>query len=356
MTEFTTKPMRDRVRADVDDANPWVTRIAVAVALVGLIWMNIGFLKPLLMAGLFAATLYPFYLKLGRRIPSPILRAVLLTSGFAILFLLPIGAVAFLAASAALKKFKDLPEDWTDQLQIEPLLRPLLSRVEEFLPMEKAEMIRHMEQVAITVGKTGLAWLQGLVSDLPKLTIVNVVILIGVYVFLVEAERVLSWLRRISPLPDAKTDRLFERIGGLSSSSVLATIASGFVQACIIGVVLLVMQVPGALLITMSAFVFSFVPIVGTAPIAIYLIASAVLAGNWSHAIIFVITAGVVGVSDNVVRPFVLSDAGKIHGFVAFVAAIGALETMGFYGLFLGPVVAGAVFALVELVQEKRSA
>lgn len=356
MAEFTTKPMRDRVRADVDDANPWVTRIAVAVALVGLIWMNIGFLKPLLMAGLFAATLYPFYLKLGRKIPSAIARAVLLTSGFAVVFLLPIGAVAFLAASAALKKFKDLPEDWTDRLQIEPLLRPILSRVEEFLPMEKSEMIRHMEQVAITVGKTGLAWLQGLVSDLPKLTIVNVVILIGIYVFLVEAPRVLSWLRRISPLPDEKTDRLFERIGGLSSSSVLATIVSGFVQACIIGIVLLVMQVPGALLITMSAFVFSFVPIVGTAPIALYLIASSVFAGNWSHAVVFVITAGVVGVSDNIVRPFVLSDSGKIHGFIAFVAAIGALETMGFYGLFLGPVVAGAVFALVELVQEKRSA
>lgn len=364
MTEFTTKPMRERARnlseggssESRGDSNPWVLRISVVVALVGLLWMNVGLLKPLLMAGLFAATLYPFYLKLEKKIPIPSVRAAVLTFGFAILFLLPIGAVAFLAASAGLKKFKDLPDDWTDKLQIEPLLRPILSRLEGYLPMDQAEMIRHLEQVAITVGKTGLSWLQGLVADLPKLTIINVVILFGIYVLLVEAKRVLAWLRRISPLSESKTDRLFNRIGGLSSSSVLATIVSGFVQACIIGVVLLVMQVPGALLITMSAFVFSFVPIIGTAPVAIYLIGSAALAGDWTNVIVFVITAGVVGVSDNIVRPFVLSDAGKLHGFVAFVAAIGALETMGFYGLFLGPVVAGAVFTLVELVHEKRTA
>lgn len=362
MSEFVTKPVRDRERRiDADRAsafneNPWLIRISVFLALLGLIWMNIGFVKPLLMAGLFAATLYPFHQKLKNKIQSNAGRAGLLTSGFAVLFLLPIGAVAFLAASAGVKKFKDLPDDWSGKLEIEPLLKPLLDRAEGFLPMDRAEIIRHVEHVATIVGKTALSLLQDLVGDLPKLMIVNVVILIGVYVILVNAHEILSWLRKLSPLSSSKTDRLFNRIGGLSSSSVLATIASGFVQACIIGIVLFVMQTPGAWLITMTAFVLSFVPIIGTAPVAIYLIGSAALAGNWSHVIVFAVTAVVVGVSDNIVRPFVLSDAGKINGFIAFVAAVGALETMGFYGLFLGPVVAGAVLSLVGLVHENRTA
>ncbi|MBK7893115.1 MAG: hypothetical protein IPJ84_20340 [Bdellovibrionales bacterium] len=41
---------------------------------------------------------------------------------------------------------------------------------------------------------------------------------------------------------------------------------------------------------------------------------------------------------------------------VGFIAAFGALETIGFYGLFLGPVLAGAVFTLVELVLDKETA
>ncbi len=366
MSGFTTKPVRDRERhfaASVDgngdenaDRTSWVIRLTVLASLAALVWMNIGFVKPLLMAGLFAATLYPFHQKLEKKIASNAARAGLLTSGFAILFLLPIGAVAFLAASAGLKKFKDLPDDWTGKLQIEPLLQPLLDRAEGFLPVERSEVIRHVEHVATTIGKAALSMLQDLVGDLPKLMIVNVVILFGIYVILVNAREILAWLRKLSPLSGLKTDRLFNRIGGLSSSSVLATIASGFVQACIIGIVLLVMQTPGAWLITMTAFVLSFLPIIGTAPVAIYLIGSAALEGNWGHVIAFIITAGVVGVSDNIVRPFVLSDAGKLNGFIAFVAAVGALETMGFYGLFLGPVVAGAVLSLVELVHEKRTA
>lgn len=363
MSGFITKPVRARASgsegvegADNLDGNPWVIRLSVVFALAGLVWMNIGFVKPLLMAGLFAATLYPFHQKLKTRIPSNAARAGLLTAGFAILFLLPLGAVAFMAASAGVKKFKDLPDDWTGKLQIEPMLKPLLDRAEGFLPMERAEVVRHVEQAATTVGKAALTMLQDLVGDLPKLMIVNVVILFGVYVILVNAKPMLAWLRKLSPISGSKTDRLFNRIGGLSSSSVLATIASGFVQACIIGLVLLVMQTPGAWLITMTAFVLSFLPIIGTAPVALYLIGSAAIEGNWGHAVVFVITAGVVGVSDNIVRPFVLSDAGKLNGFIAFVAAVGALETMGFYGLFLGPVVAGAVLTLVELVHEKRTA
>lgn len=360
--KFVTKPVRDRERgsrterSEASNVNPWVTRFAVLCALIALVWMCAGFVKPVLMAGLFAATLYPFHKKLASRIPSKIWRAGLLTAGFAIVFLLPLVTVSFLAANAGIKKFKDLPEDWTEKLQADSLLKPILDRAENYLPMDRAEIARHLQQAAGAIGKGALDVLQRLVADLPKVLVVNVVILIGIFIMLSQAREILGWLRRFSPLSESKTDRLFKRVGGLSSSSVLATLVSGFVQASLIGIVLLVMQVPGAFLITMTAFVFSFLPIIGTAPVALYLIGSAAIAGNWTNVIIFVITTGVVGVSDNIVRPFVLSDAGKINGFVAFVAAVGALETMGFYGLFLGPVVAGAVFTLVELVHEERTA
>jgi predicted PurR-regulated permease PerM len=363
---FISKPVRQRHReeskAQSDSAsesasmNRWILQFAMLLAIVALIWMCIGFVKPVLMAGLFAATLYPFFLRLEKRLASGLVRAALLTAGFAIVFLLPLAAVSFLAASAGVRKFKDLPENWTDMLNIDSLMNPLLDRIETLLPLERADVIRHVQQAATAMGKGALEILQGLIADLPKLMVVNIVILIGVFVFLVQATEILNWLRRFSPLPESKTDLLFSRVGGLSSSSILATIVSGFVQATLIGIVLVVMQQPGALLITITAFVFSFVPIIGTAPVALYLIASAAIMGNWPHVLIFVVTTAVVSVSDNIVRPFVLSDSGKLNGFVAFVAAVGALETMGFYGLFLGPVVAGAVFTLVELVHEDRKA
>lgn len=365
MREWITKPLRERaMRADSIEAgsahsqtpetSSWMLRLTLLVTVVALLWMNRGFIKPLAMAALFAATLYPFSEKLSRRIPSVAWRAALLTVGFAVTFLLPIGIVAFLAADAGLRRVRDMPEDWFQQLN----LRATIEKIESFLPLpvEHDDLMNVLEQGATTVGKAVLSMLQGLVADLPKLTIDNIVIMLGIYVFLLESQEVLTWLRRFSPLSRAKTQILFKNIGDLCSSVVLAAVASGLVQSLIIGSVLVVLGVPGTLLIAMTAFVLSFVPVVGTLPVSLYLIGSAVVAGNWPHAIAFVVTSGVVGVSDNFVRPYVLSGSAKLHPLIGFIAAFGALETIGFYGLFLGPVVAGAVFTIVELVLDEQKA
>lgn len=365
MRDWITKPLRERAIASEQDRGhgsqsqspetaSWMLRLTLLVTVVALVWMNRGFIKPLAMAALFAATLYPFSEKLTKRIPSNAWRAALLTGGFAVTFLLPIGIVAFLAADAGLRRVREMPEDWFQQLN----LRAAIENIEVYLPLpvDHSDLVNVLEQGAKTVGKAALSMLQGLVADLPKLTIDNIVIVLGIYVFLLESQQVMAWLRRFSPLSRAKTHTLFKTIGDLCSSVVLAAVASGLVQSLIFGIVLVVLGVPGTLLIAMTAFVLSFVPVVGTLPVSLYLIGTAILSGNWAHAIAFAVTSGVVGISDNFVRPYVLSGSAKLHPLIGFVAAFGALETIGFYGLFLGPVVAGGVFTIVELVLDEQKA
>ena len=55
-------------------------------------------------------------------------------------------------------------------------------------------------------------------------------------------------------------------------------------------------------------------------------------------------------ISDNIVRPYVLKGGAELHPLVGFVAAFGALDAIGFYGVFIGPVVAGLFFALLPIV------
>jgi predicted PurR-regulated permease PerM len=357
MGEWTTKPLRERSRNRMkssDDDSSWMLRLTLLVTVFALLWMNRGFIKPLAMAALFAATLFPFSELLAHKIKSILWRSALLTVSFAFMFLLPIGIVAFLAADAGLRRVRDLPENWFQQLNI----RSSIEKIETILPLpiERDDLVRVLEQGATAVGKAVLSMLQGLVADLPKLTIDNIVIILGIYVFLVESEAVMAWLRRFSPLSRTKTQTFFRSIGDLCSSVVMAAVASGLVQSIIFGTVLLIMGVPETLLITMTAFVLSFVPVVGTLPVSLYLIGTAAIHGNWSHVIAFAVTSGVVGMSDNFVRPYVLSGSAKLHPLIGFIAAFGALETIGFYGLFLGPVVAGGVFTIVELVLDQEKA
>lgn len=354
MSNWISKPLRERVKKTAEVESSWMLRLTLLVTVVALLWMNRGFIKPVAMAALFAATLYPFSLKLEKRIQSAALRALLLTTAFALVFLLPVGIVAFLAADAGLKRIKDLPEDWFNRLEV----NAIFDRIDAFitLPIERADLVRVVEQGATTVGKTVLSTLQDLVADLPKLTVDNIVVILALYFFLFESAAVLSWLRRFSPLSKTKTAILFKSVGDLSSSVIFAALMAGLVQSVIFGIFLVVLGVPGTLLIAMTAFVLSFIPVVGTLPVSLYLIGSSAIQGNWPHAIAFLFASVLVGLSDNVVRPYVISGSAKLHPLIGFIAAFGALETIGFYGLFLGPVVAGAVFTIVELVLDQRTA
>ncbi|MBK7893113.1 MAG: hypothetical protein IPJ84_20330 [Bdellovibrionales bacterium] len=112
-----TRPLRERMQIDKKDqeattSSPlWLVRIAILAALAVLVWINRGYLKPIAMAGLFASTLYPVFLKLETKVPSRAFRAGLLTTLFAVGLLFD-RHVAFLAADAGVRKFQNLPTDW----------------------------------------------------------------------------------------------------------------------------------------------------------------------------------------------------------------------------------------------------
>jgi predicted PurR-regulated permease PerM len=44
-----------------------------------------------------------------------------------------------------------------------------------------------------------------------------------------------------------------------------------------------------------------------------------------------------------------MKGGGELHPLVGFMAAIGGLQLFGFYGIFVGPLLAGLCFYLIEL-------
>jgi predicted PurR-regulated permease PerM len=69
------------------------------------------------------------------------------------------------------------------------------------------------------------------------------------------------------------------------------------------------------------------------------------LMGHTAVGVVLLITAIVVSIVDNVVRPAFLKGTANLHPLLAFVAAFGGLQMIGFSGIFLGPIVA-AVFVI----------
>lgn len=325
------------------------------------IWMNVTFLVPLLMGSIFAIVLYPLMERPWAGRLTKYGKATAITFGFGMSFLLPIGTVIFLGAEAALAKITELQESMRDigvsPMKISPSamidvfgLRPLIEKIADISPVSEAQMKAMSVRGLTTAGEWLVKVLQNMLATIPGAMFSTLIILITIYFLLVDGKRTLAFVRENSFFGPRQTDRIFMAVNSLCYSVVVASIAAGFVQALLIVFACLITGTHGAILIGLVSFIASFLPVFGTAPITIFLTVQAFAHGEYVSGFIFMAAIFIVGISDNIVRPYVLKGGARLHPLVGFVAAFGALDTIGFYGVFIGPVLAGLLFVILPMV------
>ena len=194
-------------------------------------------------------------------------------------------------------------------------------------------------------------------ASTPDLMIGAFLFVIALYFWLRDGPAALRALARALPLPDEEVARLFRGVRDAARSVLISQLLTGAVQTGLTLAFLFALQVPGAFLWGVLAFVLSFIPLFGTTPVTLgatgYLFAS----GRHGAAAIMLVGMVVVGASDNVVRPLVASGSGNLHPLLTLLAIFGGLAAMGAAGIFFGPVVAAlAVWALGYLGRLKGPA
>ncbi len=370
--ENDQKPLRPRTRITspasratlpIRQAPPEIGRfhqyrgslLLILAALV--LWMNLTFLVPLVMGSIFAIVLYPLMNKLARWRVSNLWKAAAVTTAFAISFLLPLGSVMFLGAEQALVKIQHLQEQGLNAMKLSPSamiemfnLRPLIDQLSDVTSLNESQLRQFAGRGLASLGAFVVQILQGTIATLPGAVFSTMVVLITIFFLLIDGRKAVRFLKENSFFGPHQTQRIFESVSQLCYSVVVASIAAGAVQSLLILLSCLITRTEGALLISLIAFVLSFLPVLGTAPVTIFLAISALIAGDYFAAVIFVTNIVIVGLSDNIVRPYVLKGGASLHPLVGFVAAFGALDAIGFYGVFIGPVVAGLFFNLLPLV------
>jgi predicted PurR-regulated permease PerM len=59
-----------------------------------------------------------------------------------------------------------------------------------------------------------------------------------------------------------------------------------------------------------------------------------------------------VGMVDNIIRPWVLSGRTEMNTLVVFFALMGGMQAFGFMGLFAGPVIFSVAIAVFRILRE----
>lgn len=189
-------------------------------------------------------------------------------------------------------------------------------------------------------------------------TTVHVAIGLGLLLFLLfyfvrDADRFVSWLRSVSPLRTSVTNDLLERVGDITRAVLIGHVFVAIIQGVIAGIGLYLVDIPNVVFWTFVMILLGVIPLIGTfviwVPASIYL----VTIGDTTLAIALVVYGTiVVGISDEYLRPVLVDRYAQISPSVIIVGVIGGLSVFGFMGIFVGPIIVGALKTAIEVYEE----
>ncbi|MEQ9411501.1 MAG: AI-2E family transporter [Fuerstiella sp.] len=339
----------------------------LTVAVIGVLFFRViqPFVFSLLFAGILAILFRPTYgvvcrlCRGWRRVAAGIT-----TLGIVLAILVPLSAVLLLAANEAMEAGRGLVDrlnlDARDAARrlIDPDENPQLAHwvesVEKYFSPSELQGTREMlSSVLRDVTRLAYDRTLGLAANLIMFIMNLTVMLLGLYYFLVDGALLTRETQRLLPLDDEDVQILFNQFQKVCRGVVLGTVVAAALQAFFSGVAFAIVGVQPIWLLVVLVMLTSFVPFLGAAAVwmsvAVYL-----LIEHRYGAATFLTIYGTFVISgcDNLIRAFVIGDRLQMHPFVALVTVLGALQLVGLWGIFVGPVTAAFFYALLNILRE----
>ena len=177
-----------------------------------------------------------------------------------------------------------------------------------------------------------------------------VMMLIALYFLLVSGRDFVGWLDSVSPLRPGQTRELAAEFKKVSYAVIVATVVTAGVQAIIAFIGYLIAGVPHPVFFGTLTFFIAMIPAIGAAGVCLFA-ALILLATGHPYMAIFLAVYGVVvvGLIDNVVKPFLIKGELEMGGAVVFFALIGGIATFGMPGLLIGPLAVATFLTLLRM-------
>ncbi|MDX2034976.1 MAG: AI-2E family transporter [Blastocatellia bacterium] len=341
-------------------------KIVFLIALSALtIWLSYliarPFLQPVFYALILAIVFHPLHAWIHRWIRNASLAAFLATLGVLLLIAVPATLLGAALKNELTVVYQSLREkNAVDGGIVSQLARSVdgvwqwIGRYADLSQIDlREQMIDKLQQISSFL----LSRLAGAAGGVTSFLVAAIVVLFTLFYLFRDGRALWRWSAALIPLAPAELAQLTEGIHRAVRASMYGGVAVALAQGLLTALAFWFLKLPSPILWGLIAAMFSFVPLVGSA--AVWLPASIVLlvGGHWGKALILIgWGAGVVGLADNVVRPYVISEQVHFHPLHVFFALLGGMQAFGFIGLFVGPVVLAMAQALFRLLREETAA
>jgi predicted PurR-regulated permease PerM len=150
------------------------------------------------------------------------------------------------------------------------------------------------------------------------------------------------WFARIAallPLTGEKNEALFTRLGKVLRAVVYGCGLTALVQGTLVAIGFAIAGLSGPIVFGVLACVMALLPFGGAAviwlPGVLYLLAT----GSMGWAVFLLAWGIVVSVSDNFIRPMIISRYTPVPTLLVFLGVVGGVSAFGLIGFIMGPVI-----------------
>ncbi|MBV2133052.1 AI-2E family transporter [Pseudomonas sp. MAP12] len=190
-------------------------------------------------------------------------------------------------------------------------------------------------------------WLLARSAQLGKGVLELVLSLVLLFFFYRDGPRMAEYTRSLlERLMGERADHYLALVAGTVQRVVNGVIGTAAAQALLAYIGFLIAGVPGALILGLLTFAFSFIMI----PPLVWGPATAWLFWQGDYGMgLFLGIWGLVVVSgvDNVLKPYLISRGGTLPLVVVLLGVLGGMLAFGFMGLFLGPTLLAVAYSLI---------
>lgn len=337
-----------------DDAKYKVIRILIVfVTFVLFGFMFLPFFTPIMMAALFGFALEPVVSKYAARKSKRMLPTAILLFSF---FLLITGPLVWLLYRLV-DKVKEFSVVGFQNLPLFKSLETAYNRTvdsiwqgAERLNIDAAAAPDQTEWLA-----KGSAWfmnyLTNFIAGLPQFVLALFVFTAALYYFLTESSTVKRALVRLNLLSGREITQIISVVQRSSYQSLIVMAAIGALQGLIVAGAAAAFGYPEFLIVFLVTFAFSFIPLLGTAPIPALLALVSFAQGEIGSGAGLLVAAVIAGSVDNVLKPIFLKGSGdELHPIISLLAIIGAIIVYGIPGLLLGPILTRLTFQIIPIL------
>ena len=331
------------------------------VALLTL-FVILPFAEYVIASAILAYVLYPFHVRLSRGIDRTLARRVGESLSRRLGRML--SAIALIVASVIAVVIPVAYISWVFVRDLTAIARGNtdvdVAAIEDGISALTGQEVEVGELLA-TVGQalvnTLFGGVSGVVSTTLRASVGLSLALFLVYYALLDGPAFVGWIRDTSPLPSDVTADLVDRVDAMTRGVVIGHIVVALLQALVAGVGLWAAGIPNVVFWTFVMAVLALLPLIGAffvwGPAAAYLVVvDQVTAG----VLLALYGVFVIAMVDNYARPIVIDQQAHLNPAVILLGVFGGIYSVGFTGLFVGPIVIGVLAATLETFREDYDA